>query len=90
MLCNAQRVSFSLYLQHIFTATNQQKDCVRLFFQQRGKDIKEKRMIFRLIKSSNMSNREFILKAKSPPYFLALGQVESVGCNIYGVIDDLI
>ena len=89
MLCNAQRVCFSLYLQHIFTATNQQKDCVRLFFQQCGKDIQKKGMIFRLIKSSNMSNREFILKAKLPPYFLALGQVVSVGCNIYGVINNL-
>ena len=89
MLCNAQRVCFSLYLQHILAATNQKKNCGRFFFQQCGKDIQKKGMIFRLIKSSNMSNREFILKAKLPPHFLTLGWIIGISLNIYGVINNL-
>ena len=47
-------------------------------------------MVLRLIKSSNMSNSEFIFKAKLPPHFLTLGWIIGTGYNIYGVVDDLI
>ena len=47
-------------------------------------------MIFGLIKSANMSNREFVFKAKLPPHFLALGWAIGVSCNIYSIVDNLI
>ena len=90
MFCNTQRMCFSLYLRHILAAADQQKDRVRLFFQQHGKDIKEERVVFRLIKSANMSNRDFVFKAKLPPHFLTLGWVIGVSRDIYSIVYDLI
>lgn len=86
MLCYAKLLHLLLHFGHSLAATDQEKNCVRFFFQHSGKDIHKKGMILLRVKATDMANDQLVRKTKFPPHSFSHTVPINKCVRFYGVI----